>query len=136
MSYILSFLFFCQFTHSPEESPFSIVLWLLFSVWLISFSIRFLNIFMLFGQFFELWSSPNLIGCFREDISHLSLVVVLRPGIEELLHHVEELLVLLRLDSGIFNNEAAIILESFDNSLTFSSRILVVQEWLNINDWD
>ena len=73
---------------------------------------------------------------FGEDIRHrLTSVVQLRPAIKEFLKHVDELIILLNIDSGVLDNQASIGMKSLSYSFTVLELVgLAFEEGLDIND--
>ena len=64
-------------------------------------------------------------------------VEILGPPIEELFEHVQKLGILLRLDPGIFDDEAAIGMQSFGNFLAILHVVSCFgEEGLNVDDGD
>ena len=55
----------------------------------------------------------------REHVGHwLVLIVVLRATVKELLHHVDKGAIMLSIDSGVFNDQAAIAVKRISDCFT------------------
>lgn len=65
---------------------------------------------MVLGLLFELRSSTYLIVSFWEDICRLAGIVIFAAAVIELLHHIKEPIVVLRLNSWVLDDEAPILM--------------------------
>lgn len=89
------------------------------------------------GFFSVLWGGTDLEIVVGVNIGDDSSVIKIGGSFGEVLfHHVEELGVLLLVDSWIFDDEAAVLPEGLGNSFTVLSGGLAFEERLNINDRD
>ena len=89
------------------------------------------------GLFGVLGSGSDLEVVIGVNISNESAVVkISRPFEEILFHHVEELGVLLLVDSWVFDDETAVLFEGLSNGFTILRDGLALEERLDVDDWD
>ena len=119
----------------PEVPPFGVEWWRVWSVGLIFRSVAFSKVFVSPGLFGVFGSSTDLEIVVRVYIGDDSSAVEISSSFGEVFfHHVEELGVLLLVDSGVFDDEAAVLLESLGHSFTVLSGSLTFEERFNIDD--
>lgn len=122
----------------PKVSPLGIMRRRLGSVCLVITFVALCHLLESSGSLSVLRSSSHLETFLREYISNRLIgIEILRSSVEEVLKHIQKLVVLISIDSRIFNNEAAIMFKSFCHSFTVLSVVTRFgEEGLDIHDRD
>jgi len=121
-----------------EVSPLGIMWRRGRSVSLVSIHIGWCDFRKISCSFCEFWCGSNLEIVLRENIGHRSSSIEFhRSFLEEFLHQIKEIVILININSWILDDEAAIFFESLSNSFA----ILCVVSWfceevLDIYDGD
>lgn len=103
----------------PKVSPFGIVGRRLRCSCLVITLVSIAYCLVLSGLLSSLRSGSYLKVLLREDIGHwLVLIVVLRATVKELFHHIDKGAVMLSIDSGVFNDQAAIAMKRISDCFT------------------
>ncbi len=89
------------------------------------------------GLFSVLGSGSDLEIVVGVNIGDGSAVVkICRPFEEVLFHHVEELGVLLLIDSWVFDDKTAVLFEGLSDGFTILRDGLSLEERFDVDDWD
>jgi hypothetical protein len=125
-----------SFTNVPEISPFSIKGRRAFGQGLVSSSHLFKHGAVGSGLFLVFGGGTDLIVILRENvINRFVIVVFLGSGIKELLHHVEDFVVVRLVNTRISDDEATSFFESLEDLLAvFEVRTFVGKERSGFND--
>ncbi len=125
-----------SFANVPEISPFSVKRRRAFSQGLVAASHLFEHGAVGSGLFLEFGGGTDLIVILREDIINRFVIVeFLGSGVKELLHHVEDFVVVRLVDTRISDDEATSFFESLKDLLAvFEVRTFVGKERSSFND--
>jgi hypothetical protein len=80
---------------------------------------------MITGHLNELRGGTDLVVTLRDDVIwHLALVELVADLLEVVLHHVDVVLIILKVDARVLDQQNAELVETFCNFLTLDSNVV------------
>lgn len=134
----LVFNFFWSFSNFPKESPFGITDWRLHTHWLVVSLERVNELLMISCVFFTFRCSTSLIAKLRSDVSNFfSIVVFLTNIIKILFNHINKCVVILFIDSWVFEFNNTKFVETLSNFIAlFLPTFFFLHVYISINNWN
>lgn len=131
------FLLLSELANPPEVSPLGVVAGRLWGHCFVSLGVVLDDVSVGLGHLLVLGRGPHLIVGFREDVRGFVLVVELPSRVEELLHLVDEHVVVLLVHPRILDDEAAVVVQGFRHLLAILKRtVLLLEIALHVDDRD